>query len=147
MTTTAEIDAEIVAAARETHNAAVALGEGSRRLISALNAHYQAAFRNGGAESAEDFLVHASPERVRIDIVGLLMACGLGQVLVQAAGRQDWAAVPDFFQRYEALVESGTLTAHRGQPNADQLSGYAHPGVRVHERPSTGPVSPQGKVI
>jgi hypothetical protein len=141
----AEIDADILDAAREIHNSAAAMGKGYRALLTALNEHYKEVFQSGGGLSAVDFTAHADPERVRTDIIGLLTAAGLSDVLIQAAGKP-WKPESQFYQRYESLVESGHLTASRGQPSPDPLSAYAHPGVKVHSRGSVGH-APGAKVI
>lgn len=147
MRTEAEIDADILAAAVDIQNGAAALGEGYKKIIPALHEYISEAHRTGGEGSVEDILVYLGPERVRVDIVALLMAAGLGDVLVQAAGRKDHTPAPDFYSRVESVIGAGHLTASRGLPNADHLSAYEHPGVRIHGRASTGPVSPQGKAI
>jgi hypothetical protein len=123
----------IAATAVEIHNHTVLLGQHYKALLEQLAEYRKAAYREGGANAVEDFLNVAGPARVMSDLIGLMVAAGLGPVLVAANGRQDHARVLNFADRYVTLAsQTDGLTTHRGQPNPDPLSAHRHmPGVKV----------------
>lgn len=123
---------DIVLAAAGVHNNAVRLGQEYRALLAALDVRRRDAYREGGRAAVEDFADVAGAARVASDLVGFLVAAGLGPVLVAAAGRQDHKPNLDFASRYVNLASGGGLLTYRGQPNPDPMSAHAHvPGVTV----------------
>jgi hypothetical protein len=130
MRTEAEIDAALLAGAEKLHNGIARASQGFKEMLQAIDERIHEVHRVGDEGSVDDFLAHFGPDRVRTDVVGLMVAAGLGDVLVKAAGRKDWKPEPDFYQRVESLVNSGILAETRGPPNPDPLSGYEVPGVK-----------------
>lgn len=120
-------DETILDAALKIHNGIASAGQGLRVLLPALDAKRREVFRTGGGESVEDHVAWAGADRVRTDIIGLMVSAGLGDVMVAAAGRKDQKAAPNFYQRYAALVQSGKLTENRGPANPNPLDS---PGVK-----------------
>lgn len=120
-------------------------GQAYAVILSEITAARREVMKEGGIHSVEDLLGHFSADRLRHDVIALLSAVGLNDVLIQAAGRR-WDPQRDFLARYEGLVASGVLTASRGKPNTDPLSAYAHPGVKIVS-PGPQATSPQGKSI
>jgi len=138
---------KIIDEAVEVHNHAVLLGQHYRALLEALAPYHAEAYQSGGEGAVFDVAGLAGSERVGAELIGLLVAIGLGPILVQARGRADQTRVLNFAEHFEQLVERQALsTASRGQPNTDPLSAYRAPGVKVHARQS-GNVPPQGKAI
>ena len=124
-------DETILEAALKIQNGIASAGEGYRKLLPALVEKRREVFQKGGHDSVEDFVNWAGPDRVRTDIVALIVAAKLGDVLVHSNGRQDQRAGPDFYQRYAALVGSGKLTENRGPANPNPLD---NPGTKVLSR-------------
>jgi hypothetical protein len=129
------VDETILDAALKIHNGIASAGEGFRALLPALDAKRREVFRKGGGESVEDFTAWAGADRIRADIVALLVASSFGDVLVAAAGKKDQKPEPNFYQRIAALVGSGKLTENRGPANPNPLD---IPGMKSARR-TVGP--------
>ncbi len=136
MRTVAELEAVFLEAAREIQDGIDAAGAGYRKILPVIAEFAHRAYNSGGGGSVDDLVLHVGQERIKTDICGLLVAVGMGDVLVASQGKRDWKAEPDFAARLEAVHSAGHLTASRGreQPNAPPLSGYLYPGVKVHKQ-------------
>jgi hypothetical protein len=122
---------EIKAAAVEVHNACVELGKAFEKLNAGLDECRKSAFAEGGENAVLDFQQYAGRERIKTDLIGLMMAAGLEPILIasQGHGRSRWKSNPNFGQRYAELVDSGKLATTRGRANFDAVSPY--PGQKV----------------
>jgi hypothetical protein len=134
MRTVEELHAVVLEASREIQEGIVRAGEAYHKLIPAIREFGQEAYRTGGEGSVDDLVAHAGAERIRTDIIGLMIAAGLREVLVASQGRTDYAPLPDFAGRIESVVNAGHLTATRGPQDPDPLSAYMYPGAKVHKR-------------
>lgn len=134
MRTADELEATILEASREIQNGIDAAGAGYRKLLPAITECAHEAYRTGGGNSVDDLMVHAGQDRIKLDIVALIIAVGMGDVLAASQGGKHWKAEPNFADRIEGVVNAGHLRATRGQPNGDPLSAYLHPGIKVHQR-------------
>ena len=125
-------DEVIAAAAVDVHNHTVLLGKALRTMREARDAHRRVAYDEGGSAAVNDFNNDWGDDRIYAELLGLMVAVGMGPLLVASRGRQDHRPVLNFADRYVHLAGcvSG-LATHRGQPSDDPLSGHRAPGVKV----------------
>lgn len=105
----------IINAAARVEEAAGVLGEAYRELDEALSAVRTEAFRVAGLAGAQDVDSRIGRERLRTELLGLLLASGLGAALGQRVDIRGERPVGDFAHRWRDRVESGQLeTTRRG---------------------------------
>lgn len=106
-------DEELTRAARDIETAAPAFCSAVINFSRGVAEKHSEAFRQGGPAGADDVNAVASGQRIAQEVLGVLLAGGLRDLLATAGCATSLPPVSDFATRWERRIAGGQLETRR----------------------------------